>query len=228
MNQYEVVPYTDRLTETERLNNKISFFELAPMIHSLRALILRSRPLKTSDITLPNQATKAQEEQISIDLKRINLPQAGLNALKNKIEPFKIKLENLVKDPNTNRIQILANLENHITEAIDLLTTASSFGIPQSGWGFVLDWKRLAFIDLLDRVRELTVRWQDRLTQFDAKLVEYTALSGTATDQERFTLLQQAERLVSIIITIPQPATPNDLRTIILLKGSIAVLLRIR
>jgi hypothetical protein len=209
------IQYTERFTD-----NKISFFELAPMMHSLRSLILRSRPLKSSDVTLQNQATQAQAEQIFVDRQRIDLPQGELVILKTDLEPFKLKLATLLENIPINRAQILADVDVHITTAIDLLTRASRFGIPQSGWGFALDWKRLAFIELLDRVRELTVRWQDRLTQFDARLIEYTALPGTTTDQERFTLLQQAERLVSTIMTSPQPATPDDLRTIIIVKGS--------
>jgi hypothetical protein len=240
------IQYTDRLTETERLNNKISFFELAPMMHSLRALILRSRPLKSSDITLQNQATKAQEEQISIDRQRIDLPKSDLVILKTDVEAFKTSLGNvlgglddllrrldtLLQDADANsvqivatraqiqtiRTQIIASVDDRIATAIDLLSQASRFGIPQAGWGFALDWKRRTFSDSLKQVGELIVRWQQRLDEFEALLTEYNALPATATDRERFDLLQQAERLVSTSIINPLPATPKALEIAIVAK----------
>jgi hypothetical protein len=207
-----------KIQYTERLNGKISFFELAPMMQSLRSLILRSRPLKSSDITLQNQATKAEEEKVFANRQRIDLPQGDLTILKTEIEPFKIKLATLLEDIPNNHTQILAEVDAHIATAIDLLTSANRFGIPQSGWGFVLDWKRRTFNDSLKQVRELVERWQQRLDQFGALLTEYDTLSGTATDQERFDLLQQAERLISTSITNPLPATPNALRTAVVAK----------
>lgn len=205
---------------TERLTDKISFFELAPMMHSLRSLLLRSRPLVASDIALHNQATKAQAEKVFIDRQRIVVPRDSLTNLKTNIEAFKTVLETLLQDADANRAQIFANVDSHIATAINLLPQASRFSIPQTGWGFALEWKQRTFNDLLGKVRELDTRWQDRLRQFDAKLTNYDALPATTTDGERFDLLQQAERLVSTTITSPLPASPNDLRTAILTKRS--------
>jgi hypothetical protein len=237
-----------KIQYTERLTDKISFFELAPMMQSLRSLVLRSRPLKTSDIALHNKATKAQEEMVHGDRQRIDVPLSSLTNLKTDVEAFKTTLGNLLRDLDTLlkdldtllqdveanstqifvtrtqilsiRTQIFASVDNHIATAIDLLSTASRFGIPQTGWGFALEWKQRTFSALLDKVRELVNRWQDRLNQFDALLTQYNALPGTATDQERFDLLQQAERLVSTSITSPLPSSPNDLRTVIFAKRS--------
>jgi hypothetical protein len=217
---------------TERLNGKISFFELAPLMHSLRSLVIRSRPLMASDIALHNQATKAEAEKVSIDRQRIEVPLNSLTSLKTEIEAFKTSLGNslenldtLLQDPVANssqiqtiRAQIITAVDDRIVTAIDLLPQASRFGIPQTGWGFALAWKQRTFDDLLGKVRELENRWQARLKEFDKKLTDYNALPATATDAERFDLLQQAERLVSTTITIPLPATPNDLRTAMLTK----------
>jgi hypothetical protein len=242
------IQYTDRLTETERVNDKkISFFELAPMIHSLRALILRSRPLKSSDISLQNQVTKAQEEQGFIDLRRIDIPlnnnsdptnpinpnnltqlRTEIEAFRNTVGNFFRDLDTLSKDVDANKTQILAirtqiitNVDNHIATAIDLLARASRFGIPQAGWGFILDWKRRTFNDSLKQVSELVDRWKQRSEQFVTLLASEQDLPTTATDRERFDLLQQAERLVSTSIINPLPATPSDLRTAIRAKRTI-------
>jgi hypothetical protein len=209
-----------KIQYTERLTDKISFFELAPMMQSLRSLVLRSRPLKATDIALQNKATKAQEEMVFGDRQRIDLPLSSLTNLKTDIESFKNDLETLLADPLANSVQILATLDSHITTAVNLLPAASRFGIPQTGWGFALEWKQRTFNELLDKVRELVKRWQDRLDRFNVLLTEYNALPGTSTDRERFDLLQQAERLVSTSIISPLPATPNDLRTVVLAKRS--------
>ena len=239
------IQYTERLAD-----NKISFFELAPMMHSLRSLILRSRPLNSSDITLQNQATQAQAEKIFVDQQRIDLPQSDLVILKTDVEAFKTSLGNvlgglddllsrldtLLQDADANsaqivatraqiqtiiRTQIIASVDDRIATAIDLLSQASRFGIPQTGWGFALDWKRRTFSDALKQVGELIGRWQQRLDEFDALLTEYNALPATATEREKFDLLQQAERLISTSITNPLPVTPDDLKTAILAKRTI-------
>jgi hypothetical protein len=239
------IQYTDQLTEIERVTDtKISFFEFAPMMQSLRALILRSRPLKSSDVALQNQATKAQDEQGFIDRRRIDIPlnnnndptnpinPNNLTQLKTETEALKTTLSNLLrdldtlsKDVDTNKTQILAirtqiinNVDNYIATAIDLLARTSRFGIPQAGWGFVLDWKRRTFNDSLKQVSELVDRWQKRLDQFDMLITEYNTLPATATDREKFDLLQQTERLVSTSITNSLPTTPNALQIAVLAK----------
>ena len=237
-----------KIQYTERLTGKISFFELAPMVQSLRSLVLLSRPLKASDIALHNKATKAQEEMVHGDRQRIDVPLTNLTSFRTNIESFKTTLETLLKDLETLlnnldtllkdadansvqivaartqiltiRTQIITSVDNHIATAIGLLSKASLFGIPQAGWGFALEWKQRNFSELLNQVNELVDRWKERLKQFDTSIVNYDALPGITTDRERFDLLQQAERLVSTTITSPLPSTPNDLRTIISTKRS--------
>lgn len=189
-----------KIKYTERLSSKISFFELAPMVHSLRSLVLRSRPLKASDIALHNQATKAQEEKVFVDRQRLDVPLNSLTNLKTDVEVFKTTLENLLEnldtllqDADANsvqivatrtqiaavRTQIIASVDDRITTAIDLLSKASRFGIPQTGWGFALERKQSTFSKLLDKVSELVNRWQERLDQFNVLFTEYNTLPGS-------------------------------------------------
>jgi len=204
---------------TERLTGKISFFELAPMMQSLRSLILRSRPLKASDIALHNEANQAQEEKVFVDPGRVTLMQTSLSTWQTiNLPPFKTTLTTLLADTVANRTQILTDIDANIATAINLLSTASRYGIPQTGWGFAMEWKQRTFGESLKKVRELVDRWDDRLTQFSLRLTDYSALPPTTADQERYDLLQQAERLVSTTVTTPLPATPADLQTAILTK----------
>jgi hypothetical protein len=93
----------------------------------------------------------------------------------------------------------------------ELLARASSFGIPQTGWGFTYSWKAATYSGLIDQLKALVDRWTTRLNDFDTAMTAYAALPGTTTDDERFEVLQRAELLISTALTDPRPATPADL-----------------
>ncbi len=46
-------------------------------------------------------------------------------------------------------------------------------------------------------------------------IIKYGLLPGPTPDEDRFSLLQQAELLVAAQVTTPRPATPGDLRTLL-------------
>jgi hypothetical protein len=56
-----------------RIESKINFFELAPLIKSLRSLTLRSRPLRAGDVALQNEATSDIEKAVFLNKERIDL-----------------------------------------------------------------------------------------------------------------------------------------------------------
>jgi hypothetical protein len=209
------IHYTERLSST----NQFSFFELAPLLQSLRALTLRSRPLRTTDIALQNEAKQAQEQKVFVDRQRITGVKTGMETLHTALLNFSSDLENLFSDLTVNRGQILSDIDASIETITDLLSTAASYGLPQAGWGYAFEWKRQVFSSVLDQVEELVNRWNDKLAQFDALIDEYDALPATATDQEKFELLQKAERLISTIPTLPLPPSPEDYKTALLAEG---------
>jgi hypothetical protein len=207
------IHYTEKLEDP-----KISFFELAPLIQSLGALVLRSRPLRATDIVLQNEATKAQEAAVFVDRDRIAQVKADLSDVYTPLADFAAELETLLADVATNRGQILAEVDVFIDRITALLSIAGSFGIPQAGWGFAFEFKRQAFSGILRKVRELLNRWNGKLAQFDALLEEFDDLPATAVDRQKFEVLQTAERLISTTLTMPLPATPNDYRIILMNK----------
>jgi len=185
----------------EKPADKISVFEVSPLMESLRSLLLRSRPLRATDIALQTESKQEQEGSVFVDKTRIAAVSTAMATLHADLTAFNATP---------------ATIDVAIAGIASLLSGAGTFGIPHSGWGFAYEWKRQAFTGVLNKVDELVNRWGKKLDEYDALIIDYNALPGTTTDQQRFDLLQRAERLISTQMTTPLPATPGDFKTNIL------------
>src|SRR6185295_6164574 len=58
-----------------------TFFEVAPLLRHLRAVLLRSRPLAPTDIALPGEAEREQDATQSIDKDRVTKVREALTTL---------------------------------------------------------------------------------------------------------------------------------------------------
>lgn len=193
--------------------SKVTLFELVPLLNSLRALIQQSRPLTAGDIRLAVETRKSSEANVSLDPLRITLVRDVLNS-PNPSSLYK-RLGNFVDDikPLVDAKDIpaiIADIDNFINDVATIYKDISMFGLPQTGFGFMLEWKRLQFELLRKKLDELIARWDNKLTEFDALIREYNALPGTATVKEKFSLLQKAELKISTTSTIPLPTTSDD------------------
>ncbi len=192
--------------------SKISVFELAPMVESLRSLCLRSRPLRATDIALQTEATESQDQSVHVDPLRITQVRTAMDALRAGLEAFAATLEARFDDIDNQRAQIIAGIDLSIDAMVELLSDAALLGIPQSGWGLLYESRRQIFTSVMTQVREIVTAWDDRLAQFDQLLVDYGNLPGAATDEERVELVRSAERLVSTQPINPPPPLPDDFR----------------
>ncbi|MBK7599324.1 MAG: hypothetical protein IPJ07_12700 [Acidobacteria bacterium] len=180
---------------------KISIFELMPLAESLRSILLRSRPLRASDITLQTESGQEQDTSVFVDKQRIVLVKDGMKTLQTNLAAFNATA---------------ATVDASITAITDLLSEAGKYAIPQSGWGFAFSWKQAAFAGVLKKVDELLNRWVGRLADYDALIAQYTALLPAATDLEKFDILQRAESLITAAPT-PQPLpAPDTFKTTVL------------
>ncbi len=180
---------------------KISIFELMPLAESLRSILLRSRPLRASDITLQTESGQEQDTSVFVDRQRIVLVKDGMKTLQTNMAAFNATA---------------ATVDASITSITDLLSEAGKYAIPQSGWGFAYSWKQAAFAGVLKKVDELLTRWVGRLADYDALIAQYTALLPAATDLEKFDILQRAESLITAAPT-PQPLpAPDTFKTTVL------------
>jgi hypothetical protein len=204
-----------QLLYTERIEDKISFFELSALVGHWRSLILRSQPLKSSDITLPTANVQGQE-LVFCDRSRVTAIQTALtDLLSTELTAFQTQLEPLIANPVANRDAILNGIDTTIDDFIGLMQSLNRFGLPQSGWGIAVDQRRQVFETLIAQVKALTNRWEARLASFNTQLAEYDALPPETADAVRIERLKDLERLVASVPSGEPPVVPDEYRTVV-------------
>ncbi len=196
---------------TEPLAGKLSLHEAAPLLRSLKALVQRSRPLNGGDVALMNETSQeATKQNIALDKTRITLNRADLDGLKVQIETYINALMPLLAPQDAELL--MPEMDNLMRDLALLLQALAMYGLPQTGGGFIWQWQQTRFRALAGRIESLLQRLQEKLDGFDAAMLEYADLPGTATDEQRFTLLQTAERFISTTRADIAAITPDDFR----------------
>ena len=170
-----------------------TFFEVASLLRHLRAVLLRSRPLAPTDIALPGEAERAQDATQSIDKDRVTKVRDALSTLGAALGAF-----------DADALTVDAAID----QAIVLFERASRFGLQQVGWGFLYEWRRRVFSEVLSRVQNVVTRWQQRLDDFVAGFAAYKQESGSMTSDERFDALIRLDGLLAALPISPGPGSP--------------------
>ncbi len=208
----------------EIVSNKISLFEVAPLINSLRSLILASRTLKPTDITLPNEATASIDSNCSIDLGRIKSAFnqfkdnfSGANPASN-IDLVNDTFINLIIDEDfektleDNKTEIINKIDGYVELFLNRLNQLSQFGIPQAGFGFIFDRNATIYADFYKKVLAYKNRWEDKEEKYTGLMLDF---GNASSGEEKLEILQKAERTISTNYTIPVP----DLNTYVAALG---------
>lgn len=196
--------------------NKITFFELAPLVGNLRSLLLASRPLRPSDIRLPNEADAAMDQQVFLDPNRIQQPLDQLisliadNQSEGSVQDFIDLIPVNLNDP-TAQTTVINSIDDYIMEFTDQLHRVSAFGMPQAGFGFVYDRKKSIYAAIGKKVKAYVERWEEKLSTYEGLVT--TQYAAAATEEERFAILQKAERAISTSYTTPLPSTAAQFKT---------------
>lgn len=206
------------------LENKISFFELASLIESARTLVGSSRPLSPTDIALPNESVESQNASLT-------LPPGRILAAKESVDNLVGDLKTDVVDPLKpsidaedfeitvgNAAAILSQLDARISNFVNHMHQLSLFGFPQAGFGFVFDRIQAIHAGIYRKVVDYKKRWQEKQATYDDLI--NVQLPAAATDDERFAILQKAEKTISTESTVPVPATVPAYVTILGTKKS--------
>jgi hypothetical protein len=197
----------------EKVAAPYSVFELLPLVRSVRRLLTRARPLRPTDASLRNEARTKQDVEQTIDKARLDLVRAALTMLKADADALATTLGGPLSDLTNRRGEILANVDDYVRDVTALLSRAARFVMPQAGWGFAYDFQRRTFAAILDQAAARVVAWDAKLAEFTRWLDDEAMMPATASDAERFVMLQKAERTLSTTSTTPPPATPALYRT---------------
>lgn len=202
-------------TASTAAHGLISFFALGALINHLRGLLLTARSLQNGDLSLPNEADPAVHplpNYITARLEHLRdnlaVPLANLQVLATELEP-------LLDDTAANGANLVSQLNSRLERLVVNLQPLNRTGLPQTGFGDVLAWKRLRYKMLLDKVEALLVRWQGLIDRFDTLLAAYDLLPPGTPDEARLTALAEIEAQVRIVLTDPATTTPIAYRALL-------------
>lgn len=198
---------------TEPPDGKISLFEIAALVRSLRSLIVSSRPLQPNDMTLQGEAKEGQNTTSAIDPTRINEIYQGIGDIRTELfDDFIDVLDGLI-DPEDfeitlgNKAQILPQIDTLTGHFINYLHQLSLFGIPQTGFGFVYDRKRAIYAAVYKKVLDYKKQWEDKKAKYDDLMT--VQLPAAVNDEEKIIIMQKAEQTISMTYSVPVPSVPD-------------------
>ncbi len=204
---------------TTRVDDKITFFEVSPLVAAVRTLLTTSRPLRQSDLTPAAGSAavdRAADDAVSLPRERPAAVLASMNELVGAVAGYITDLGALYPDDAPpQRSAVLNGIDTFLTRYAKLVVTASGFGLLRSGWGELALWRRGVFADVLAAVAALAARMADALAAADALLDQDQHLPPSAPDEQRFQLLENAERLLTTKPG-PRPDRPSQLRARVL------------
>lgn len=184
---------------TTRRNNRVNFFETQAIARPLKALA-GSRPLQPADLVRANDSRAAEMPVPVLNVARLTEVRDNLQ------NTHLVNLTNLIAGLSAGTID--AGIDAYAAEVIAL----SLFRLPQTGIGFVYEWRAGMFIQVLKKLNELRARWQKRLADANTRLADYDANPGLP-ERDKLKRLQTIEILVSTSYLNPPPATAANYRT---------------
>ncbi|OXY89421.1 hypothetical protein [Streptomyces diastatochromogenes] len=208
---------------TERVRGKLTLFEVSSLVDTLRSLLTTARPLRPTDLRAaagPSPAAAADDEAVTVPRERPAAVRTALDALRKDVDTYLADLTPLLPAPPAvpGRGELVSGIDDFLSRYSALVARASGFGMVRSGWGEVVEWRRAVFADLLAAVAVAADRMGRSLTQADALIRAYDGLPLSTPDEQRFALLEQAERLLTTTPTSPRPSSPARLRATVALR----------
>ncbi|MEV6156883.1 hypothetical protein AB0L53_41720 [Nonomuraea sp. NPDC052129] len=196
---------------TDRIDGKVTFFELSPLITALRTLLTTGRPLKPTDLVPasgPVTLDRTLDDAVSVPRQRPVAVRESLDDLGDDVDDLLHDLGRLYPPApaQPRRDDIVEDIDTLLTRYARLVTTAAGFGMVRSGWGEVSAWRRGVFSEVLAAAAVTAARMGRTLAKADALLAAYDALPRRTPDDERFRRLHEVEPLLT---TAPDPDPPD-------------------
>jgi hypothetical protein len=203
----------------------LTLFELAPLVRALRGLILGARSLRPTDLALQNEAASAEDSGFIIRTDKVQAVLNGLQGTLAAVTAFIANLEAAIGqavNPQAARDAARDNIDAWIGAYANAVRPVTPFGLQAASLTTAVEGRRPRFHALLTAIDEVIERWKEKQDDYDAVMNAYAALPGTATDEERTTLLIRAGRIVSTVVIAPLPVTIAALENnVALLRGNL-------
>jgi hypothetical protein len=193
---------------------KVTFFELAPLVGSLRSLLLAARPLRPSDLRLPNEATGTTDASVTLDPAPLDAARLALLAVAEQpgspAQPVGSLLDFVGRVPadlttDTAREVVIDGIDGYVTAFAGQMRRVLAYGVPGAGFAYAYERRRSLYAAVQQKVEAYRGRWQQKLAAYNDLVT--TQYNAAATEAERFALLRQAERTISRTYTTLLPPT---------------------
>ncbi|HVW64599.1 MAG TPA: hypothetical protein VHB01_06250, partial [Nitrosospira sp.] len=185
----------------EGATGDFSFFEVGPLVRGLRALALHSRALQAVDVALPTEGKEDAVSGSTLRRDRVDFLPTALAAIRtNQLLPLQGQLDAVFPEPGPVTATILSDIDQYLESIIAACREIAGYGLPQTGFGPLYETKGNLFAQLLKKVADTAVRFQDKLDEYEALMNTLPTQPG---EEERKALLLQAERLISTTYTDP-------------------------
>ncbi len=201
----------------EKITGKISFFEVSPLIDSLRSIVSGSRPLEAQDVSRPTEDKEGMKDEWFLDKQRITVNVSTLKAIKATTEALQTSIAIFTGADPINVPQIINEVDGWAGNVISVMKNAHIFGLPLSATGQIYDGKANIFRLIIKKAGETVERLENKLTRYGKIMTDVAAAS---TDQEKIDLMIGAEMEISTTSTSPIPATVAAYQSILNSKES--------
>jgi len=198
----------------EKNEQDISVFELIPLIKHLRAVLLRSRPLIPTDVSLSNESNEQLDENVSFDVDRVTRVVDYINSQiddNGEDGPLIHFIDNLEPHWNgekwNNKADIIDQVDTNMENFVAILHKLSFTGMPHTGFGFAHDWRRQQMTILINKFKGLLERWNKKASDYETIM---NSIDPDSSDEEKMSILMKAERYIST-----KPTLNPDLETFI-------------
>jgi hypothetical protein len=180
---------------TERVPGKKTAFEVAPLISSLRSIVLDSRPLQSSDAQLQNEAAPAT---VTVPFGQITAAQSSVVQVRANVFALQGTLTPLIP-PGADFATAVAAVDAAITSFVSLQFSAGLCGVALASAGAILRARREWFELVRANADTVLERWRVKLAVCDSLLAD--AVDPTRSALMQIDSLERAEREISTSFT---------------------------
>ncbi|MEO8588231.1 MAG: hypothetical protein ABI432_02595 [Flavobacteriales bacterium] len=205
-----------RLMYTEPVAGQVTLFEVAPLVESLRTLLLGVRAWKPQDASLPSEASKVPASG-TVNPDRVQDQWNAMETLRVEADELKKSINRLPPDAE-HFYEVLGAVDEDLRKFIDIQKRAGNMGVALAGFGGAMETKRAWFAMVRKRFTAGVIddkgnknhvdRWQEKWNLSELKV--QGANDSELSDYARIELLKEAEAAVSTVFTrgtLPNPLT---------------------